>query len=179
MKHRWHRFLLLVGGILIGALLAIPSSAAADTPVAHWGSYGPHYLTDTVEYPGVSCHFNENYTLDRVRVRPPVIYAKDRGPGTDSQWVGWQVIVRGRAYDETAWHTVSVSSIVKAKASDNQAASFKVRNVPVFHLEVKVAIKMIWYKPGSSTTIAGWARHRVDNYQDIFGPMGSCPAEHF
>ncbi len=179
MKQGRHGFLLLVGSVLICALLAIPSAAAADTPVAHSGSYGPHYLTDTVEYPGAYCHFNENYTLDRVRVRPPVIYAKDRGTGKDSQWVGWQVIVRGRAFDETAWHTVSVSSIVKAVASDDRAASLRMRNIPVFHLEARVTIKMIWYKPGSSTTIAGWARHRVDNYQDIFGPMGSCPAEHF
>jgi hypothetical protein len=165
-------------GVLV-ALLALPGAALADTPVAHSGTYGPHYLTDTAEYPGASCHYNSNITLDRVRVRPPVIYAVDRGTGVDAQWVGWQIIVRGRGLNDSDYHVVSVSAVQKAVAYDNKPAVFTIRNAAVFHIDVKVAIKMIWYKPGAPNTIQGWARHRVDSYRDIMGVLDFCPSEHF
>ena len=167
---------------LVAATIALILTAGptfADTSVDHWGKFGPHYLTDTTEYPGGICHFNSSVTLDGIRVRPPVIYARDLVKGRDTQWVGWQIIVRARGLGETTWRTVSTTSVVKAVAHDDQPASLSMRTAAVHHLQAKVIVKMLWYQPGSSSVVQGWAKHRVDVYRDILKPPSPyCEAEH-
>jgi hypothetical protein len=170
----------LVVGVTLS--LAVPSPATADTPVSHSGTFGPHALIDSPEYPGATCRYNSDQNLDRVRVRPPVVLARDRTSGRDAQWVGWIVELQYRP-DGSSFTTVQKSSVVKVTAWDDSPAPFRQRTVSVARPRGsgswRVVSRMIWYRPGTTGTWQGTARHRITRYDYPLVPPGavsSCPA---
>jgi hypothetical protein len=162
--------------------LAFPGTVTADAPVSHRGTYGPHALIDTVEYPGASCRYDDDQNMVRVRVRPPIVFARDRTAARDMQWVGWVVELQYRS-GSGAFSTIQRSSVVKVMALDDTPAPFRARTVTVARPRGsgawRVVSRMIWYKPGTTSTWQGTARHRVSVYGYPLAPPGSvafCPA---
>ncbi len=158
--------------------LALPSVATADEPVSHGGAYGPHALTDSLEYPAVTCHYDGDLNLDRVRVRPPTMFARNRTSARDLQWVGWVVELQYRP-DGGSWSTVQKSSVARVTALDDSPAPFRLRTVTVERPRGsgswRVVSRMLWYKPGTSSTWQGTARHRVSFYGYPLAPPGAVP----
>ena len=162
--------------------LMLSSTTLADQPVSHRGSFGPHALVDTLEYPGATCRYDRDLNLERVRVRPPIVFARDRTSARDMQWVGWVVELQ-YAPDDGTYSTVQKSSAVKVMALDDTPAPFRQRTVTVERPRGsgswRVVSRMIWYKPGTASTWQGTARHRVSVYDYPLAPPGAvsfCPA---
>jgi hypothetical protein len=170
--------------VVLGVVIALglPSTATADQPVSHGGRFGPHSLTDGLEFPGATCRYDGDQNLYRVRVRPPTVLARDRTSARDLQWVGWVVELQYRP-DDGAFTTVQRSSVVKVMTLDDSPAPFRQRTVTIERPRGsgswRVVSRMIWYKPGTSGTWQGTARHRVTFYDYPLAPPGavtSCPA---
>jgi hypothetical protein len=162
--------------------LVLPSTATADTPVSHRGSFGPHALIDGLEYPGATCRYDGDLNLASVRVRPPTVFARNRTSARDLQWVGWVVELQYRSDDGT-FSTVQKSSVVKVMGLDDTPAPFRRRTVSIDRPRGsgswRVVSRMIWYKPGTSSTWQGTARHRITFYDYPLAPPGAvtfCPA---
>ncbi len=170
--------------VVLGVTLALvaPSAVTADTPVSHGGTFGPHALTDSLEYPGATCRYDDDQNVDRIRVRPPTVFARDRTSARDMQWVGWVVELQYRS-DSGTFSTVQRSSVVKVTAWDDAPAPFRQRTVTIDRPRGsgswRVVSRMIWYKPGTAGTWQGTARHRVTVYDYPLAPPGAiafCPA---
>jgi hypothetical protein len=163
-------------------VLSVSSAVVADAPVGHSGIYGAHSLTDSAEYEGARCYYNDDSNMYRVRVRPPTVFARDRTTARDSQWVGWLVELRYRP-DGGSWSTVQKSNVVKVKAWDDTPAAFSRSTVTVAHThgsgEWRVIVRMTWYRPGTSDEWEGTARHAVEHYTYPLAPPAQpteCPA---
>ena len=72
------RTMLSTVALAAALVLSVPGLAAADIPVGHSGSYGMHSLTDTREYSGARCLYNDDMNVgadpghpaDGVRTQP-------------------------------------------------------------------------------------------------------------
>jgi hypothetical protein len=100
--------------------------------------------------------------------------------------VGWRVILQQTPDDINygKWYTVFTSSVVKATASDTVKAAFTHRKFDVpFNTFVRAHVQLLWYTPGSSTTVQGWQLRSVDHYDRILDGTfedqtpGSCPQD--
>jgi hypothetical protein len=69
------------------ALLAIVAQGAIG--VTPGDGVGVHDMVDTPEYPGVRCVYAADGDLVRMRVRPPVLFAQNTTPETDTESVQW------------------------------------------------------------------------------------------
>ncbi len=163
--------------------LVLPSVASAGVPVSHRGSVGAHSLTDDQEYPGVTCRYDRDMNVTRVTVRPPTVFARDRTSARDRQSVGWVVELQYQGPTGGSWSTVQKSSVATATAFDDTAAPFRTRNVAIAHPKGsgswRVVVRMLWYRPGTSSVWQGTARHRVTVYDyPLAGPgdVPFCPA---
>ena len=85
--------------------------------------------------------------------------------------------------DGGAFSTVQRSSVAKVMALDDTPAPFRQRSVTIERPRGsgswRVVSRMIWYRPGTSSTWQGTARHRVTFYDYPLAPPGavtSCPA---
>src|SRR3954470_19195243 len=89
---------ILQGAAALAMALALSTTgtALADRPVGHSGQTGAHSLTDSDETAGARCRYDGDSNLDRVLVRPPTMFARDRSAARDQQWVGWRVELRYR-----------------------------------------------------------------------------------
>jgi hypothetical protein len=179
---------------VLACALAFPQTVLADTPIAHSGLVGPHYLTDNRVYPGAQCRYTGLGAspadivvgLFAIRVRPPVVYAfggRDRA----EQVVGWRIWLQRRSSGSTTWKTVRKTKFHFASAFVNQPATFKVQAVPIpivfpssnsatrrtagsvpLLIEgpfYRVEVEIGWQEP-RTTHIEGKARHRVDYYKN-------------
>jgi hypothetical protein len=169
--------------LAVAGMLVLPSVASADVPVSHRGSVGAHSLTDSQEYPGASCWYDRDMNVARVKVRPPTVFARDRSSSRDHQSVGWVVELRYQGPGGGSWSTVQKSSVATATAWDDTAAPFRTRSVTIAHPKGsgswQVVVRMLWYKPGTSSVWQGTARHRVSFYDyPLAGPgdVAFCPA---
>jgi hypothetical protein len=149
----------LVAGLL--SVPTMPAAAAAPAPVDD-PPVGRHVLIDTQEFPGANCRTVSVGDLGSIRVRRPVMYARNRTSGTDHQIVGW----RWELHDASMTR-IDQGTFEKADATDKRPAAFSNRTVDMSGRPEGtyfVSIRMRWYKPGSSTTIQGTARHFVRDY---------------
>ncbi len=169
--------------IAFGAILALLPAApvSADTSIEEVAKVGPHALLDSRAFPGVECVYGTDTNLVRLRVRPPTMYARDRSSDRDRQWVGWQVDLRFKA-DRGTWSTIKHTSVIKVRAWDDTPAAFRTRSVTTPGAagsgSYRIQVRMLWYKPGSDTTVQGSSRHRADVYTfDLVegSPIGYCP----
>ena len=64
-------------GVLCLGLALAPAAALADDPYSgpHVGDYGPHWLRDSPEYPGVRCTHDADRYIAKMQIRPPVVQA--------------------------------------------------------------------------------------------------------
>jgi hypothetical protein len=181
MHVRWMTGFAVIGvalGLIVG-----PITASADTPLGHRGTVGRHQLRDTARAPGVECFYestNPNSPtqadLEGLRVRPPVVFAVNTGPGTDRQDVGWQFIVL-RSRNEGRWTEVLRTSIHFKPATDARSADFSTRGTSFLGdsaSRYRVVVKTYWL--GRSGTVTGNARNRVDFYKGgAFAGSSFCP----
>jgi hypothetical protein len=90
--------------------------------------------------------------------------------------VGWKFIIQhgttvGSA--PAAWTNYYTSSIVKAKAYDDQAAAFTARTWQAgknINRWWRVQLLLYWYQPGSSTTQSGKVQLRLGYYKIVYPP---------
>ena len=149
---------------LVATLLAastLPASAAVPAPVDD-PPVGRHVLIDTQEFPGANCRTQSVGDLQSIRVRRPVMYARNRTSGTDHQIVGWRWELR-----DASMTRIDQGPFEKADATDKRPAAFSNRTVDMSGRPEGtyfVSIRMRWYKPGSSTRIQGTAHHFVRDY---------------
>jgi hypothetical protein len=159
------------------ALVSVATPAAADTPVSHSGTYGRHYLADSEEYPGVTCHYDGNQNLDRVRVTDPFVFAFSNDP--DSLQVSWRFVVQARV-GSGAWNAVRWSPMQFGEARTTRPADFSAMSVPVTANSAaiyRVVVKMVWYVGGKALNRVGGATHRSDWYRYVLAGAnhGFCP----
>lgn len=115
---------------LAGIAMAI-FVGAAPVSAKPTGQYGVHQLVDSEEYPAVTCvYVGIDQVLSKIKVRAPIVFGSNRGPGEDSQPVGWRykiqwsdLIARG-----TVWHPFYVSPMDTAMATDRHNAAFVPRS---------------------------------------------------
>lgn len=153
---------------LLSLLVAAgPASAqeviASDGMTADWG-YEP---SDDPGHPAGKCGYsaanNEGFAFLRwIKVRAPLVAARDVSPGDDQQKVSWQVIVQRST--ATGWKTIK-----KSTARTFTAYEF----VPVNHDPIKVSftatndqswralIKINWLRNGS---VEGWVKASITYY---------------
>lgn len=169
LRHR--RSVVVLLSVLAGLLVGV-QPAAAYTVVSHTGVLGPYSLTDAgspIGHQGATCFYKTStYKLTKIEARRPVVKARNRTSGRDSQWVSWQVIVQHQTPSGTTWATVFASTFTKALAYDNQAAPFANRTwtapaTPTGKYRVLLVIR--WYTPGSSSTIQGQVKLRDSFYE--------------
>ena len=168
--------------LVVGLILSVGGVAMADASIAHSGRFGPHSLTDSTESAGATCRYNGELNVSSVRVLPPTVFARNRSSSHDQQWVGWKVELRFRP-PGGSWSTIQLTSAIRAKAWDDTPAVFHTRSVSVSHPvgagDYRVYVRIIWYKPGSSTIWEGGARHAVEHYTyPVAEPASAseCPA---
>jgi hypothetical protein len=162
---------------VVGSLLVSSTGVSADT---HWsgsGTYGVHYLQDSLEFPGVRCFYNNTtFNIQRVKVRFPIVYARNVTQGRDSPVVGWRFSLQRSPADSKDWSTIYRSPVKRSTAFDDSPAAFHSRTYTftgrnAFHYRVLVGMR--WYASGD--TIEGRAPHRVDNYAYVNQVFIYCP----
>ena len=158
--------------------LAGPVATSADTALSHSGRYGVHYLADSEEFPGVRCRYDDETVIDAVRVRDPLVFARDRNADrVDSQWVSWKY--RVQAQTVKGWANVATSEVQKRVATDAQVANFGPMRTDFAgsaSTQYRVAVIIRWYGT-DGTTVVGRAVHRADWYawEGVPSFEGSCP----
>jgi hypothetical protein len=69
----------------------------ADIEFGHEGLTGHHRLADLVDSPGAVCDIvlpgPDSLGETWIRVNPPVMFARDRTPGIDTQEIGWTAVI--------------------------------------------------------------------------------------
>jgi peptidoglycan/xylan/chitin deacetylase (PgdA/CDA1 family) len=167
------------------ALLAATSGAPvlADTSLWHWGVRGHHAVTDTVDHPGARCQYDPaTRALTVIRVRPPVVRARDQTPGPDPQLVGARVWLERRVDADGAWIRAVNSGLATGIATDTTSPfGSTVSMRPQGPGDYRVFWTFSWYGPGGE--LVGRAIHRIDEYALRVGDVttahatGSCPAD--
>lgn len=164
--------------VLLLTALAGPVATSADTAVSHEGRIGVHYLADSEEYPGVRCAYDDETVIESVRVRDPLVFAKDRNPDrVDSRSVSWKY--RVQAQNPKGWATVATSALQKRTATDAQIANFSPMRTSFdgsASTQYRVVVIIRWYGADDSTVV-GRAVHRADWYAWIGVPSfeNACP----
>ncbi len=164
--------------LIFGLLIAAQPAAAHAAHTS--GSPGSYSVIDTETNQSVHCFYpsasHANNDLSKIKIKPPKLYAKNRTSGVDSQWVGWQFSIQHGTTVGSApagWTTYYKSSVMKAVAKDNQAASFTTKTwIAGNHINRwwRVKLLMFWYAPGSKTKISGQVNWIVDYYAITYPP---------
>lgn len=149
---------------LVATFVAI-SPVMADTVVNHHGKTGFGSLNE--DESDVVCNYDPvALSLLSIVVAGPNLFARDTTSHQDSQWVGWQLIVK-RTGGGLPTRT-SKSVVRKALATDATSPMFNpftysLNAQPPATTTYHLTVKLFWYK-ANGTTVAGWATHRVDKY---------------
>jgi len=159
-RHAGRRALPALLGVAMALLVGAAPASAKPT-----GQYGVHFLIDSEEYPAVSCvYVGADQILSEIRVRPPIVFAHDAGPGTDTQPVGWRYKIQWSdlAARGTVWHPFFISPIVTATATDHRNATFAPRSHTFGahvqdHPLYRVLYELSWFDP-SASTVTGFSR---------------------
>jgi hypothetical protein len=164
--------------MLLLIALAGPVATSADTALSHDGRTGVHYLADSEEYPGVRCAYDDETVIESVRVRDPLVFARDSNPDrVDSRSVSWKY--RVQAQNVNGWATVAASALQKRTATDAQIANFSPMRTTFAgsaSTQYRVVVVIRWYG-SDGTTVVGRAVHRADWYAWVGVPSfeDACP----
>ena len=134
---------------LVATLLVLVVGAGAT--LAGDPNAGRHHLRDTLVRPGATCRY-EGHHLTEIDVRPPVMYAKDRTGGNDSQSVAWTFTIQvDLDNDPGTWYSGWNADSQRATATDATPASLKklALHLPPHagYFHVRVQVVMYWLYP--------------------------------
>jgi hypothetical protein len=178
------RWLIASGLPALIALMLVASPAAAAHVISDTGTHGTWYVTDNSTTGGAMCFYYNGHNGDpdntdmyRIRIFAPQMRALNRTDGRDAQMVGWRFVIQHGTSAGSApvgWKTQYTSPFVKALAHDDTPAAFlPKRDWPgpkPFNRWWRVQIVMQWYKPGSSTIVAGQVKIRLEWYSLVYPP---------
>lgn len=163
---------IVVSATLLALVLAV-QPVAASTPVSQTGKVGPYQIDDFQDTTrGANCVYKKTKTngknrLGEINVRPPKVHARDTGAGNQSQWVGWRFIIQQDKEFDGTYKSIFKSTFVKKKATETSIAAFT-RRAWTAHSNPKgnyrVRVVLVWYKPGTSTTVQGKVVEQIDWY---------------
>ena len=110
--------------VVLGAsLLSAVPVARADVKLGQSGLTGRHRLADMYDSPGAVCDVvlpgSDSLGETWLRVNPPVMFARDRTPSLDEQYVGWQATVSAMIEGRGAWGIVRRSEVMRHHRTRN------------------------------------------------------------
>jgi hypothetical protein len=168
-------------GLALGAGPVLGFSGVTET-----GTRGQWQVKDNAVpgEEGVRCFYENNGTggsdLVRVRVRPPTLV---KGAYANASWVGWRFRIMRSTDGGSTFQAYFTSTTWKDKASSSAAADafgYRSWNVPggLDQSSIRVQLTIFFYRPGSSTTVAGKVVGLYDNYINKYEgyPLGSGTA---
>ena len=184
---------LFAAASVLSALVVCASPVAAGgaelPPTGMTGKFGVFGAVDTVDYAGARCVYADEgfQVLTRIKVRPPIMYARDRTHHTDTQTVGWVFSV-WTAHDVTSdtWDEVYESDVQIATATDAHNARFSTRGwkvVPDVNTTTSylVRMSMLWYPTAyiGSGNVSLLLRHYADvnAERQYYMLVDYCPQE--
>jgi len=181
--------LVLVWPAMLVVLALAASPALADTGAGHTGKVGTHSLLDTADKPGATCTYKDKnvhdvpFSLVSVRVRPPIVFARNVSSGVDQQKTGWRFSIERRVFSSAIWSPVFASGTQRASATDSSAASFTSMTgkppLPTEAADYRVKVTTLWFRngttEGSAADFVGFYRRvSPDGSQVVGPPSGFC-----
>jgi len=159
------RFLSAVVALPVALVFVIlaASPVAAIQSVKTTGAVGHWSFNESFGAPLVLCSYGattdgNHYSMTRINVQPPTVFAADRTAKVDKRTVSWQFQIQRKNVSFGKWKVVASSKVQRATAKDNAAAPFTAltlkhsgkpaANDSSWAVRVQVLIK--WYKPGGS-----------------------------
>jgi hypothetical protein len=153
-------------------------------PISQDGKIGTFTVPDSDTTPGARCVYDaggpgdQGNDIDIMEVRGPKVFARDRSAERDRQTVGVKVIFQRsvNAGGSGGWVEGQATELVKRIAYDDTAAKFPKRSwvVPIeedYHF--RALVKIVWFKPGSSSQSQGSTKQRYVYYRVVQGgPQG-------
>jgi hypothetical protein len=156
-------------------LAASTMTTYADTLVSSSGQVGPNHLKDSAGKPGARCWYEEGggsgeEVLTSIRVKPPVVFARDTTPARDKQKIKFKAIIQ-RRNGAGAW-VVEATRSTTAFAWDDTKAGFGPLNVSVFShygSRFRARVEITFYSmSGGSWMQTGKVLREVDWYRHVF-----------
>lgn len=156
-------------------LVASTLTAYADTQISSSGQVGPNHLKDSAGKPGARCWYEEGAgsgeeVLTSIRVKPPVVFARDTTAARDKQKIRFKAIIQRRD-GAGAWVIDSTRSTT-AFAWDDTKASFGNLDVSVFShygSKFRARVEITFYSlSGGSWMQTGKVLREVDWYRHVF-----------
>jgi hypothetical protein len=161
----------------VAALMAASTlTASADTLISTNGQVGANHLKDTAGHPGARCWYVEGAgsgeeVLDWIRVKPPVVFARNSTAARDRQTIRFRAIIQRRDAGAGSW-VEDQSSSLTAFAWDDQKASFPAIDLHVdsnYGSKFRARVEITWYsKPGGVWVQNGQVVREVDWYHKVF-----------
>jgi hypothetical protein len=176
MKRRVLRSMTVLAGTMLATILAAQPASAAQV-LSSTGSPGHYKFNDSMQTPGIQCYYGHvnaaNQDLKKIDVHGPRLWARNSTSGRDTQTVGWRYIIQhSQAGGDPPWETYHTSALVKATTHDDVGYKFPTQTwiaPPDFNVQWRVKLALLWYTPGSSTTVSGSVR-LLDEYAIITYP---------
>jgi hypothetical protein len=151
------------------ALLAMAGPATAQVVVAShgmtadWG-FDP---SDDPSHPGAKCGYSAPHGdgfayLRWIKVRAPIVAARDVTSGDDQQQVSWQVIIQRSS--ASGWKTIKKSNVHQFTAYEfvpTTQSPIKVYFKATNDQNWRALIKIRWLRHGSTE---GWVKARMEYY---------------
>jgi len=172
---------------LLAALTIAASPALAFTIQSETGAVGAWAVRDNAVAgeEGARCYYvndlvNGGSKLTRIRVQPPSLV---NGTHSKLTWVGWQYKILKSSDAGLSSKVIYKSKVWKDKASLTTAADAFVPATwyaPSFNGSKRflVRLKILWYAPGSSTSVEGKVVGTYENYVEKyagFPAVGTTP----
>ena len=163
----------LVLAALVAALGLTTAPVGAISNITQGGNYGNWLANDSADVPGAKCHYNDNFRLDSINARPPIVFAY-RSKG---QQVAWRLKIVHRYRlpnnDQYAEETVYQSKFQRDFATVSHAADFtrKTWNRDIdmkASSRFRVYVVIRWYRP-SDGAVEGTASFQYDWLRQV-GP---------
>lgn len=157
--------------LVLSTWLAVAGPASAVVVIAHHGQTGDwgYSPADDASSPAAKCGYSsrlaDSYAhLRWVKVRGPLIAARDTTASRDHQTVSWQVKAQ-RQVNGGAWKTVASSAVHSGTAYDNTPASFSPIKLSVSGTATnqlwRALIVLKWYRNGG---VEGWTKAGIEYY---------------
>lgn len=178
----WMRIWWCGVALMVASATAMPPAALADSEMGHTGLTGRHRLADMYDSPGAVCDLvrpgADSLGETWLRVNPPIMFARDRTPEVDQQWVGWRAVVSALDERTETWHEVRRSDVTRDLARDNLASYFDgqgwLAEFPLSRATYGVVVEMIWYDPFDPDRVEGRAEHGVEFFMVVLRHNGEA-----
>ena len=169
MRH--HRLARAGLGLVLIAIVVVGGtpSAAADVDAGSSGDYGWWEIADRSFGPGVDCEYFFSGDFRSIKVRPPLMFARDRFDAQESQQMAWRFkIFHSDSGGGGPWDEVYKSSLQTSVSTDDAPAPFTARSWtvpddPAFTDLFRVELTMIWYRPVNVQE--GYVRRLLQHYR--------------